>query len=447
MSTSSLNSSETHGTRATFINEAIWHGSLEKAEEILANYPDLKSGDIHIAAILGEHEQVKQFLDQDISSANAISEPYGCNALVYLSLSKYLRLAKRPAEDFLKAAKLLLDAGADANSGFWTTGNYSEFETALYGAAGVAQHPGLTALLLEYGADPNDGEACYHSPETWDNGAMELLVKTGKLTASNLSMMLIRKTDFHDYDGAKFLLDNGADPNFEWRPGVFPIHHALSRANRLEIIELLIDYGADVNVISKGLTAIAHAAWEGRSDVLKMLKQRGIPLNLTGLDNLIAACAEDDAIAIKAIPDKVPRLLSQLQANGGVLLARFASNGNAEGVRNLLGLGIDVNTPFAEGDAYFEIPKKSLPIHIAAWRMYPGVVKLLIERGAIVDQPDANGNTPLMLAVKACVASYWTVRRSPEAVETLLEAGASVENIPFPSGYTAVDELLEKHLT
>ncbi|OLC05858.1 MAG: hypothetical protein AUH46_01355 [Gemmatimonadetes bacterium 13_1_40CM_70_15] len=72
-------------------------------------------------------------------------------------------------------------------------------------------------------------------------------------------------------------------------------------------------------------------------------------------------------------------------------------------------------------------------------------VLLLIERGAPVDAKDGKGRTPLALAVKACVDSYWTYRRTPESVEALLRAGASVHDVPYPSGYTAVDELLGSH--
>ena len=57
---------------------------------------------------------------------------------------------------------------------------------------------------------------------------------------------------------------------------------------------------------------------------------------------------------------------------------------------------------------------------------------------------DAKGRTALMLAVKACVDSYWKNRRTPEPVEALFKAGASVEGIEVPCGYEEVDELLSK---
>src|SRR5258706_7076548 len=167
--------------RTAFIKEAIWHGNLERAEAILAAHPEVASCDIHTAAILGDDAAVRRFLAQDPANATATSEPYGGNALVYLGLSKYLRLDPTRSDAFLRAATALLDAGADPNSGFWTAGKFPEFETALYGAAGVAHHAPLTQLLLERGADPNEEETPYHSPETYDNAALQVLVESGKL--------------------------------------------------------------------------------------------------------------------------------------------------------------------------------------------------------------------------------------------------------------------------
>ena len=59
-----------------------------------------------------------------------------------------------------------------------------------------------------------------------------------------------------------------------------------------------------------------------------------------------------------------------------------------------------------------------------------------------MDVLDAKGRTPLVLAVKACVDSYWKDRRSPDSVAALLRAGASPRNIKVPTGYDAIDALL-----
>jgi ankyrin repeat protein len=86
-----------------------------------------------------------------------------------------------------------------------------------------------------------------------------------------------------------------------------------------------------------------------------------------------------------------------------------------------------------------------MALHVAAWEAWPKVAKLLIERGAPVNVADGEGRTPLALAVKASVDSYWTHRRSPESVEALLRAGASTRGVDYPSGHAEVDELIRAH--
>src|SRR5947207_613071 len=98
-------------------------------------------------------------------------------------------------------------------------------------AAGVAHHAELTRLLLERGADPNDGETPYHTPEGLDNAALEVLVESGKLTDDSLATMLLRKADWHDYQGLKFLLEHGADPNRITHWNYTALHQAMRRDN------------------------------------------------------------------------------------------------------------------------------------------------------------------------------------------------------------------------
>jgi ankyrin repeat protein len=421
-------------------------GGLERAEAIRLEYPGVPTANVHTAAILGDAEGVARFLARDPAAATAKGGPYEWDALTHLCFSRYLKLDRARSEEFVRAARALLDAGASANAGWWEPDHQpqAEWEPVLYGAAGIAHHPELTRLLLERGANPNDGEVVYHSPETRDNRALMALVETGKLTEASLALMLIRKHDWHDHDGAKYLLEHGANPNFRWHHGLTALHHALARDNALRTIELLLEHGADSLLVCRGLTAVARAAREGRGDVLELFDRRGVATALAGLDALIAACARGRVEQARAIAEHDPVLLEGLRAASGELLARFAGTCNPQGVAALLDLGVDVAAPFADGDGYWGEPDGSLAIHIAAWRACPAVVRLLIERGAPVDVPDSNGRTPIALAIRACTDSYWTENCSPESIRMLLEAGASAKDIPFPTGHAKVDELLRE---
>jgi ankyrin repeat protein len=328
---------------------------------------------------------VRAFIAADPSCVQSRSGPYGADALNYLGLSKYLRLDPARTPAFVRAATALLDAGANPNTGFWTSGDFPEYESAMYGAAGVAHNPEVTRLLLERGADPNDGEVVYHSPETNDHRVLQLLVETGKLTPESLGVMLIRKIDWHDHEGVRYLLEHGAPPDGAREHGWRALHHALARSNALPVITMLLDHGADPVLTSGGLTAIMRAAAEGRADVLAEFTSRGISIELDGVAALVAACASADAARVRAVVSDDPSLVSELIARGGWLLARFAGNGNLEGVRVLLDLGVSATAPFDEGDGYFGIARGTLPIHIAAKRGRSAIVKLLIERGSPTD--------------------------------------------------------------
>jgi ankyrin repeat protein len=430
----------------TFIEAAIWHGGLDAAEAILAAHPEIARESIHAAAILGDDAAVRRFLARDPENARKKAAPYDGDALVYLCFSNYLRLDPSRSAGFLRAADALLDAGADPNSGFRSKDPHPEFESALYGAAGVAHHAELTRLLLARGGDPNDDETPYHAPESYDNAALEVLVESGKLNADNLTTMLLRKADWHDYEGIQYLLEHGADPSRMTRWHHTAFHQALRRDNALEIIELMLEHGADPTLKNAfdGRSGIVMAARRGRGDVLKALTRRGVPMELTGVERLIAACACNDAAAVRSIAAAEPRLVAELLADGARLLAEFAGTDNAEGVRLLLDLGVQITAPY-QGDPYFGIAKDSTALHVAAWKAWHKTVKLLIEHGSPVNARDGRGRTPLALAVRACVDSYWTHRRSPESVAALLRAGASADGIDLPTGYAEVDDLLHAH--
>jgi|SRR5580704_5191751 len=432
-------------------------GNLDRAEAILAAHPGIAGENMFAAAILGDDAGVRRFLALDAKNATRQGGPYGWDALTYLCFSRYLRLDRTRSGGFVGAARALLDAGANPNGGWFEKEHQPEpvWESVLYGAAGVAHHAELTRLLLERGADPNDGETPYHTPESYDNEALKVLVESGKLSEPNLAMMLVRKTDWHDYEGIKWMLECGVDPNSRVPSASTALHHAVLRDNSTKVFELLLDHGADPTLsassarywgpVSPQRTGVALAARRGRSDLLELFEKRGFAVELDGVDSLIAACARNDSQGVRAIVEQEPHLVGELLKSGGTLLAEFAGVGNEPGMRQLLDLGVDAGALFGERDPYFDITETSTPLHVAAWRARPAAVKLLIERGAPVNALDGKDRSALALAVRACVDSYWTNRRTPESVQALLEAKSSVEGVKFPSGYAEVDDLLRRH--
>ena len=429
-------------------------GDLADAEAIRAAHPEVDTESIYTAAALGDDDAVRRFIEADSSLATAKGGSRNWDALTYLCFSRYLRLDKTRSSGFERAAAALLEAGASANTGWFEKDHEPQpvWESVLYGAAGVAQHAGVTRVLLDHGGDPNDDETPYHVPETHNNTVLKVLLESGRLNPESFSMLLLRKTDWHDYEGVKLLLEDGVDPNRVTRWGKTAIHNAIISDNDLEIVEVLLDHGADPLLRADrphrkpfsvpAQSAVEMAARRGRGDLLRLFRDRGISIKLDGVEALIAACALDDKAEISRLVSEQPKLKDEIVAQGARLIAEFSGNDNAPGVGHLIDLGVPVDAVYEEGDGYFGIARKSTALSVAAWRASHDTVKLLIARGASVDAKNENGRTPLHLAIKACVDSFWTERRKTQSIEALLSAGASTEGIPEHTGYDEADKLI-----
>ena len=318
-----------------------------------------------------------------------------------------------PGSETVERARLLLEAGADPRVGVHKDGYW---QNAIYGAAGRAFHPQLSRLLLEHGADPNDEETPYHAPESYDPELLRVLLESGKLNDESLTTMLLRKADMHDLAGIRTLLEHGADPNRHTRWCHTAFEQSLRRDNSLDILQTMLGHGA---VMTE--KALEIASQRGRGDLLRHL----------GVEPKTAA-----AFCALGLKPSVP-----LQ-DAAALLAQFAGNGNEQGVARLLEAGTPVDALYA-GDGYFGIAAASTALHVAAWRSQPVVVELLLSSGADANRQDGQGRTPLQLAVKACVDSYWMQRRNHDSTRMLLHAGAHKQGVSLPTGYEPIDLLLQ----
>lgn len=107
-----------------------------------------------------------------------------------------------------------------------------------------------------------------------DRPMLELLIANGA-TVPKLSKWGARYY-FKHYDIAKFLLENGMDPNhMNWRE--FTLLHDFAFTGDVEKIKLLLDFGADINAVDEEyhMTPLGYARHFGNADVAQLLTDRG----------------------------------------------------------------------------------------------------------------------------------------------------------------------------
>jgi len=403
--------------------DGSWHstGGIDRARGIITKNPEIAAESIYTAAVLGNDSAVRQFLQADSALATSKGGPYEWDALTHLCFSRYLRLDENRSEGFVRAATALLQFGASANTGFYSAEHEPEptWESVLYGAAGVAHHNDMTKLLLDHGADPNDGETEYHSPEWFNNRPMELIVESGRLKPTGLTTMLHRKLDWTNLEGVVWLLDHGADPNQISHWGGRALDHSIARDNHIVFIETLLDYGADPRLATAdGVNAFVRAAAAGRGDVLTLFRRRGFSYALEGDASFLEACAMGNEIEARRLAGEDPEILSRLKNAPRPIVADFAGGGNTEGVRILLDLGFDI-----ESQATHPGSRGNTALHLAVWRERLETVKLLIARGASMTARNPGGLTPLMLAERAQTEmSEWTPHESTAVLEEVRKA-------------------------
>jgi ankyrin repeat protein len=279
-----------------------------------------------------------------------------------------------------RAAQVLLAAGADPNQrignryppGSVTQPDDGQPLSALYGAAGLNHDPWLTKLLLDAGADPNDGESLYHSLENPDCTRL-LLQRGARVTGSNA---LYRAMDLRDPAPLELLLAHGGDANeparnpplTEWGS---PLLWAIRRRRSRPHIEALLAAGADPAVKTPaGVSAYSLAMQFGLPEVATLLQAEG----LSDEDAFVAACARGDETAARRIQAARPDLPAALPERQLRLLPDFVAEGSDAAAMLMVRLGWPVAVRGGDWSAS--------ALNLAVFRGDPGLTEFLLSHGS-----------------------------------------------------------------
>ncbi|HEX5301394.1 MAG TPA: ankyrin repeat domain-containing protein [Streptosporangiaceae bacterium] len=412
-----------------------WTG---RAARMLARDPWIAGYDFRTAVILGDAARVRQMLAGDPGLATRPDERTGWTALHAACASRWHRLDPGRADGLTEVARLLLETGADVAVRVSAPGRPAgqdggDWLPLLCAVAGEA-NPAITALLLEYGARPDD-HVLYLAAFEDSHACLRLLLPYAPDIAASTALSAPISTG--NVAGVRLLLDAGADPNHlldagllggshEQDPPVPPLSAAVDLESGPEMVGLLLERGADPDVPGwHGRTPYQQAIRTGQNQVADLLARYGASTVLSGADEFLAACRRPDRTAATAISSADPGLAGRLTAEEHRVLADAADHGHTEAVRLMLDLGFPPGTRSEQDDG-------ATVLHLAASAGSPATVRLLLDRGADIEARDTTWNaTPLEWAI---VGSGMRLGHAqdpdwPATVSVLLDAGASTDGI------------------
>jgi ankyrin repeat protein len=345
-------------------------------------------GDLAVALVLGDADTVARALAADPGLVSRELPGAGRRPLTCACHSAFLAPDQPRAPGMRRVVELLLDAGADPNETF---DNEYGAMPALYGAAGVAHDPQTTRLLLDRGANPDDGESVYHSVEAESTECLEILLERGATVRETNALGNAQRRP----DMQRLLLERG-----DLRPSDPELRNALLWARGEESARLLIAHGADLEARDRdGLTPYSNAARRGDEALMAVLAEAGADTQADPVALWLGALVRGEPAARPAG--------ATLRRADAELLPRFASAGRDDVVERLLEAGVPLHARgIDEGTA----------LHYAGMWGRGSTVELLLARGA---EPNLMAGPP----EHPSNALGWTAFGSRE----LYEAGDRVE--------------------
>lgn len=407
--------------------------------KFMRQFIELPEDNLWGAARTGDLDGIKRYLAEG-ADINELSPETNISPLSWATMMGHA-----------KAAELLLQLGADVNV------RQEDGGTPLHIAASLGRAE-IAELLIKEGADVNAKNRGGGVPATglhvpWEMlkfmiGMFDIELKQKEVKAGRAKIAEMLNVDLsskpqgvaNDIREAVFIGDlkvvkraiaDGTDVNARNPQSGDPLLFTAALMGHTEIVAFLLEKGADINARNRDdNTALHAAAFLGRAEAAELLLKHGVNVHIrnnhggTAMDNAtldwdttqailnIIQVIEVNKAEVLAGRAKIVRLLTVHAKNvpqSKHNLWKASAGGDLSAIKTALENGSDLNAL----DPQFGIP----PLGWAAINGQTAAVKLLLEKGANINNRHRDGSTALHSA-----AFLGRI----ETVKLLLEKGADI---------------------
>jgi len=404
--------------------EAATGRRRDRAERLLTLHPGIAGASFHTLLLVGDAAAVEERLTADPSLAVAPGGPRGWEPLHYICHSVVGGASAAREAGIVAIARRLIALGADPNTRFpWE--HHGVRRPVLWGAVCAVGSLPLARVLLESGANPDDGVTLTLAAGMSDIAALELLRAHGANVnhpwATDSGMPLYEILHWAGKpDGARWLIEHGAaaDATFAGN-GETPLH-VVAESWGPDLAELLVTHGADVNRRrADGRTPYAVAELSGNRAVAGWLAAHGADEAMADVDRLVAACSRGDRASAAAMLERQPGLRGEISTEHYRALYRAAERNDTAALEAMLAAGFEMDRPDES------IGKTAL--HVAAMEGWTEAVRVLLAHGASVSVRDREFKAqPLIWAAEGARTSR-TDRDHATVGRLLLDAGSPID--------------------
>jgi ankyrin repeat protein len=403
---------------AEFLTASV-EGRTELAVALLDADPSIGRADIFTAAVTGDAERVAELIADAPARALKIDDERGWPPLLYACYTHWHRIDPRRAPGTAAVARLLLDAGASPDTNNGGRPNY-DYRSALYGAV-TSNNPGITRLLLERGAEPDDRVSLTGAAGWRDHECLRLLLDHGAGVARTWALGAAVWAD--DDEAVRLLLDAASRTEPAARVAELADQVLPDAAQRgsVAVVETLLTFGADPNSATSEGPPLLRAVRAGRLEVASVLTNHGASNAVSSIDRFLGACARADRAEAERLLAEYPGLPGELSDTDRATIVEAATQDGTAAVSLMLDLGYPV-------DARNDLGETAL--HAAAYEGRAATVRLLIDHGADVGARDSRfDSTPLAFATVGSGEHPSASGDWAATVRILLDAGAGREGV------------------